>query len=626
MRTAILTLPGAVAPPDPHSVHALLRAQTLRMHVQPIVDLLTHRVAGHEALVRTPADCAWRSPDALFQAARREHCVLELEHACVEQALKACCQAGLGRLFINLSAEALAAMDDLPLPPCVNDRDGVPLAGVVIELTEHERVHELEPLQRVLTRWRAAGAALALDDFGDGRSSLRLWSELRPEYVKIDKYFVRDVHRLGDKLKTIRALQQLADTFGSRLIAEGVECADELLVLRDLGIPYAQGYFLGRPGPEPATELPAAVLQTLGNRHIAVLPEDRHVANRGLTAQALLMEAPALPHTASHAQAAELFHHHPELESVALIDEEQRPLGLLARHTLQELSLNQLYFRELYGRRPALIHANPQPLCVEVLTPIEQLTQVLTSPDQRYLREGFILTENGRYRGLGTSEQLVRRVTEARIEAARHANPLTALPGNVPLTLHIERLLDHGEPFIACYADLNHFKAFNDHYGYWRGDEMIRLLARCLAAACDTRLDFLGHVGGDDFVLLMQSADWQERLQTAVERFNGLARDLYDPGARQAGGIWAEDRHGVMRFHRLTTVSIGVLQVQPGRYRHAEAVASAAAAAKHLAKQGERGVHVLSDAEASRYGEAASAVSAGASSAAPTAPAGAPIQ
>jgi diguanylate cyclase (GGDEF)-like protein len=190
---------------------------------------------------------------------------------------------------------------------------------------------------------------------------------------------------------------------------------------------------------------------------------------------------------------------------------------------------------------------------------------------------------------------LVRRVTEARIEAARHANPLTFLPGNVPLTQHIERLLAHGAPFAACYADLNHFKAFNDHYGYWRGDEMIRTQARCLSEACDPRRDFIGHVGGDDFVLLMQSPDWRERLERAVQQFNQAARELYDDAAIEAGGIHAEDRHGIVRFHGFTTVSIGVVVVHPGRLRSAEDVANTAAIAKHHAKQGRLGLYVLDD-------------------------------
>ena len=110
--------------------------------------------------------------------------------------------------------------------------------------------------------------------------------------------------------------------------------------------------------------------------------------------------------------------------------------------------------------------------------------------------DGFIVTENGPYVGLGTGDQLVRSVTEARIEAARHANPLTFLPGNISISQHIERLLKKQVHFVACYADLNHFKPYNGYYGYWRGDEMIRLMARLAMEQCDTQRDFLGHVGG----------------------------------------------------------------------------------------------------------------------------------
>ncbi|MGQ9724990.1 MAG: EAL domain-containing protein [Tepidimonas sp.] len=589
----ILHVPPISSPPDPNRVRSLLDAGSLHMHAQPIVDLGAGAVIGHEALVRPPWDCAWRTPDALFTAARREGCVIELEWACVDLAL-ASFQAlpGTGRLYVNLSADALVHG---ALHNCAAARRGAEskdLAGVVIELTEHQTVHDVDAVIEALAVWRTRGAELALDDFGDGKSSLRLWSELRPEYVKIDKYFVRHVHLESHKLKTLRALQQLAETFGSRLIAEGVEEPDELMVVRDLGIPLGQGYLLGRPQPHIQPRVPEEALAVLRSRQIAVLPQERQVANRGLTARALLVEAPALDANASHDDAFALLCQYPDLNAVALTDR-GRPVGLMPRHALQELALQQRYFRELWGKRPCIAHANQDPLLVDINTPIEQLTEVLTSADQRYLRDGFIITENGCYVGLGTGEQLVRRVTEARIEAARHANPLTFLPGNVPITQHIERLLQHGATFAACYADLNHFKAFNDYYGYWRGDEMIRTQARCLSGACDPRRDFIGHVGGDDFVLLMQSPDWRDRLERAVAQFNQAARELYDEAAQQAGGIQAEDRHGVVRFHGFTTVSIGVVVVQPGQLHSAEEVANTAAAAKHAAKQRQLGVYVL---------------------------------
>jgi diguanylate cyclase (GGDEF)-like protein len=163
----------------------------------------------------------------------------------------------------------------------------------------------------------------------------------------------------------------------------------------------------------------------------------------------------------------------------------------------------------------------------------KQLMGILTSQDQRYLSDGYIVTDNGRYIGLGTGDQLVRAVTETRIEAARHANPLTFLPGNIPISLHMQRLLDNGTEFVACYADLNHFKPFNDHYGYWRGDQMIRLVARLATMHCDARRDFVGHVGGDDFMLIFQSDDWLLRCQAIADAFAHEARLLYDESARQ---------------------------------------------------------------------------------------------
>jgi diguanylate cyclase (GGDEF)-like protein len=221
---------------------------------------------------------------------------------------------------------------------------------------------------------------------------------------------------------------------------------------------------------------------------------------------------------------------------------------------------------------------------------VDELIGILTSQDQRYLADGFIVTENGRYVGLGTGEQLVRSVTETRIEAARHANPLTFLPGNIPISQHMDRLIQKKARFVACYADLNNFKPFNDYYGYWRGDEMIRLLARLAMAKCDSQCDFLGHVGGDDFILLFQSLDWRIRSEQLVQEFNTLALELFDVAARSAGGIEAEDRQGVRRFFPCTTVSIGAVVIEASRFSRAEDVANLAALAKHDAKRSGAGL------------------------------------
>lgn len=145
---------------------------------------------------------------------------------------------------------------------------------------------------------------------------------------------------------------------------------------------------------------------------------------------------------------------------------------------------------------------------------------MLTSADQRYLNDGCIYTEHGRCHGLGTGHQVVQQVTESRIEAARHANPLTMPPGNIPISEHIQRLLSTRAEFVAAYADLSGFKPFNDQCGYWRGDEVIKLVAATVSRHCDPKRDFIGHVGGDDFVVLLQSADGDVRCLAMAEEFN----------------------------------------------------------------------------------------------------------
>jgi GGDEF domain-containing protein len=121
---------------------------------------------------------------------------------------------------------------------------------------------------------------------------------------------------------------------------------------------------------------------------------------------------------------------------------------------------------------------------------------------------------------------------------------------------------------------------------------MIRLLARLATQHADAHRDFVGHIGGDDFLLLFQSADWRARCARMIEAFNAEAQALYDDSARQAGGIEGEDRHGVMRFSPFTTLSIGAVHVAPGAFGHAEDVAAEAAVAKHEAKHAAAGLTV----------------------------------
>ena len=576
---------------------ALLRDEGLHPVFQPIASLESGVIFSHEALIRGPERSALQWPDALLKAADLEDLDFDFENRCVISALG---QWGRlknpGRLFVNFSAavlvKVLSACGEAALVSLVNSLGVLPRM-LVLEITEHERVKDMDRLADMVKIVRNAGVSLALDDFGDGRSSLRLWSQLKPEFVKIDKYFTKDISQHADKLKTIQALQQIATIFDTALIAEGIETQLDLRVLRDLGIPYGQGYLLGYPQANPRVLIAGEAQEVLTDRRVSVFPELGRSSQLGHLRRVSVIEAPVASTKTTIDELALMFQADTGLHAIAVVDDDT-PVGIINR--MQFINdYSQLYYRDVWGRKSCMLHANTAPRLIERDHNIDELVGILTSEDQRYLADGFIVTENGRYVGLGTSDQLVRSVTETRIEAARHANPLTFLPGNVPISQHIDRLLGSGAHFVACYADLNNFKPFNDQYGYWRGDEMIRLLARIVLSHCDAQQDFVGHVGGDDFLILFQSADWHARCEQIIAELATCARELFDAQARLIGGIEAEDRHGVNRFFPCTTLSIGAVVVQSGRFKRAEEVASEAAIAKHHAKSSGRGFVVMGD-------------------------------
>jgi len=180
---------------------------------------------------------------------------------------------------------------------------------------------------------------------------------------------------------------------------------------------------------------------------------------------------------------------------------------------------------------------------------------------------------------------LLKKITELQIRNARYANPLTLLPGNVPIYEALDRLLTEGSRFAVAYCDLDHFKPFNDVYDYARGDQVIQKLAEVLSAHVDHRNDFVGHVGGDDFILIFTSNDWEARCEAILEQFEREIPAAYTVADREQGGIRSQDRSGNAVFYPLLTLSIGAVTPEPGSCQSHHDVAALATQAKRQAKR-----------------------------------------
>ncbi|OGT15582.1 MAG: diguanylate cyclase [Gallionellales bacterium RIFOXYB12_FULL_54_9] len=563
----------------------IIRRRRLSALFQPILDLQTGQFLGFEGLIRGPADSTLHAPFNLFAVAEKQGLSLEVEILARETVLEAFAELKLpGQLFLNVSPETLthpsfkngqtlAFMRSIQLDP----------NRVVIEITENQPTYDFDGMRSALLHYRNMGFKIAIDDLGEGFSSLRLWSELQPEYIKIDMHFVQGVDRDPIKLQFLKSIQSIAESCGTRVIAEGVETEAELRVVRDIGIALGQGYFIARPNPTPPLMPSGETSRIINSSNIALFPKAEFTRYTQTTAMKLLTYIePVRPDTANDL-ILQRFYDDPALRIIPVV-KSARPFGLINRYQFID-RFAKPFQRELLGRKPCSELIQNEPLLVEKNMPIEELSHLMAEADSRHFADGFIITEQGRYIGVASGQDLLRELTQMQLEAARYANPLTMLPGNVPINEHIERLLRANSPFVACYCDLDHFKPFNDTYSYRKGDEMIQLTGRLLGCACDPKLDFVGHIGGDDFILLMQSPDWKMRCEQVLGSFERAATLMFKEEHLTAGGYTSEARDGEICFHPLTSLSIGAVPAFPGRFISHHEVSARMTEAKKMAKK-----------------------------------------
>lgn len=188
------------------------------------------------------------------------------------------------------------------------------------------------------------------------------------------------------------------------------------------------------------------------------------------------------------------------------------------------------------------------------------------------------------------SDELLARVRVAlrRAQVLRGLNPITGLPGNAVISDEITRRLHEPSPFACLYVDLDRFKGYNDHYGFARGDDVIKTLASIVGEALDalpSRDHFLGHIGGDDLVVLTNPALAEPVAREITERFDAAVPSLYDPEDRARGWIKSVDRGGRVQRIPFVSVSVGIVMSSAHAFESAAELARVAAEMKSVAKR-----------------------------------------
>lgn len=228
-----------------------LTTRAVRIHYQPIWNLLENSVLGWEGLARGPENSELEFPSALFETAERAGYLLDVERLCRNTAIR---NARLGPeqyLFLNISPNILSdpsfrqgetrnVLSEMGLSP----------EQIVFEITEHHAIRDYQAFLTLVAHYKEQGYGIAMDDVGAGYSGLVTLMQVKPDFVKIDMSLIQGIDNDRTRQDIVRAIDAISQGFTGRVIAEGIETARELEMVKSLGVKYGQGFLLGRPNPE----------------------------------------------------------------------------------------------------------------------------------------------------------------------------------------------------------------------------------------------------------------------------------------------------------------------------------------------------------------------------------------
>lgn len=539
------------------SLEEILRNASLTPLFQPIVSHKKNKIYGYEALIRGPSDSPLHSPINLFDTASRHGQLAELDLLCREVAIKEFGRLNLdSKLFINTIPAALL-QTDYPHGLTLKFLKQAKLSPkqVVIELTEQYPIDDYGLMRDATEHYRDMGLTIAIDDLGAGYSGLRTWSEIKPDFVKLDRHFIQDIHIDKQKRQFVQSMVDIAQSIKCKVIAEGIEVREEYLAIQDMAIEFGQGYYFARPSQQPQLQLDSTLF---AKRKKTTLLATRPRANSLVSS--LLTQLKPLNNDDSVTEVGERFQLQTNLIALPVVNHRNHVIGIVWRDEFMTLYASR-YGRDLHGRKPITMFMDHNPIVADSSLPLKRLSQLITSQESDQQHSIFIITEHDQYRGIGSLMDLLRQITELQITTARHANPLSGLPGNVPISEHITDALQDKRDAVMCYFDLDNFKPYNDNYGFGKGDKVISKMAKLLLDKVDPEYDFVGHVGGDDFIVLFESRDWQQRCHQILSAFTDLHPELYSSSDLANNGINALDRYGKQTFFPLLCVSIGAVRL-----------------------------------------------------------------
>ena len=567
----------------------IIREEAITPVFQPIVSLRDGSVLGYEALSRGPAGTEMESPDMLFQVAEAVREIWELERLCRTKALAAMQYAQVdAMLFLNVNP---SVVEDVKFQKGFT-RDylgqfGIGPDRVIFEITERSACQNIEEFKRIISYYKGQQYKIAIDDAGAGYSGLNLITDLNPHYLKLDMQLIRGIDRDTVKQALVKSLQEFAKVTGTYLIAEGIETREELEKLIHIGVHYGQGYYIKRPAVG-ITGVPDDVLTTIldingkKNHLYGYSLSDVYIGNLAYSApsvneQVLVQEA----HTMLQHCGAQGF----------CVTSDGLVKGVVTRQAISE-AVSGVYGFSLNAKKPVSGIMDREFLALDHQTPVPLAGKLAMARPDSKVYDFITVTRGGQYCGIVTIKDLLVKTIEIEVNNATQLNPLTSLPGNTLIERALSNMLYERREGCVLYFDIDNFKAYNDVYGFENGDRVIRHLAGCITQALPED-QFLGHVGGDDFVAIAEPEEAEPICRSVIEAFDRTVLDFYSPEDAASGYILSRDRHGCEEQFPVVSISIAGVRSGTGRFSDIYALSAEASRVKKECKRIPGSKHII---------------------------------
>lgn len=523
---------------------------------QPIISLRDGEVLGHEALSRITCQTQIENIEELFVLAGKYNCLWELEQLCRTKAFEAAFRFMVPpydkKLFINVNPNVLhdETFQKGLTKEYLNQYQISP-GNIIFEITERNIIKDLNGFIATVAHYKSQDYKIAIDDAGAGYSGLNLISDINPNYIKLDMKLIRNVNSDGLKAALVKGMVELSKISNIRLIAEGIESAEELETLIGLGVQYGQGYLIQHPDCT-VKEIKAEITRKIRNANLKKYDSiTNNIFNTPI--KNLCTVTSTIPPSELVLDVYDIFRHAPACIGLC-VAEQNIPAGIVTKERLA-LKLSGQYGFALYQNKPISHVMDRAFLSVDGDTPVNVVSSIAMSREQDRLYDFIVVTTNGEFFGTVTIRDLLKKTTEIEVAAAKHQNPLTGLPGNLIIEQRLHHCVFDGGNYSVAYLDIDNFKAYNDVYGFENGDMVLKLLSNILMEHL-CRGEFIGHIGGDDFVVIASEHVESDFFQGIINLFEAEVIKFYSAEDVEKGYITTANRRNRIEKFPLITLTV----------------------------------------------------------------------